>query len=217
MSERQLINSSLSRRRFLLRSAVGATTLNSAGLRVAAASAAGLATLGTAEAASKESPGIVGALTKLDPKAPRRLNLYSLHTKEELSIVYFTHGMYIDENMEALDHLMRDRRAKKSTKMDVNLYDQLLLVQRSFGEDIPLHILSGYRTAETNAKLRKRSTGVAKNSLHMDGRAVDFYIPGITTKNLQKAALDMESGGVGVYSNSGFVHIDTGMVRQWGK
>lgn len=217
MSHRQRSNLTLtSRRRFLLRSTVGTAMLNNAGIRVASLATATLATAAEA-AVTSASPGITGALSSLDPKAERRLNLYSLHTKEELSIVYFTQGKYIDENVQALNYLMRDRRAKKSTSMDVNLYDQLLLIQRAFGEKEPLHVLSGYRTAETNAKLRSRSNGVAKNSLHMEGRAADFYIPGVPLRKLQKAALDLSAGGVGIYSNSSFIHVDTGMVRSWGK
>ncbi|MFT4726932.1 MAG: hypothetical protein ACI9UN_001427 [Granulosicoccus sp.] len=219
MSHSQRTKSSLvSRRRFLLRSTVGAAILNGTGARVAVSAAAALAaTVSTTEAAVRETPSVVGALTTLDPAAPRRLNLYSLHTKEELSIVYFTDGMYIDESVKALNYLMRDRRANKTKVMDVNLYDQLLLIQRTFDNDESIHVLSGYRTAETNAKLRKRSMGVAKNSLHMEGRAADFYIPGVPIKKLQKAALALSSGGVGLYSNSNFIHVDTGMVRNWGK
>lgn len=212
MNHSQRYNSALvSRRRFLLRSTVGAVMLNSAGALAAAS------TLTTGETGGQEAPSVVGALTTLDSEAPRRLNLYSLHTKEELSIVYFTHGMYIDESIKALNYLMRDRRANKTTSMDVNLYDQLLLIQRSFDNNESIHVLSGYRTAETNAKLRRRSTGVAKNSLHMEGRAADFYIPGVPIKKLQTAALALGSGGVGMYSNSNFIHVDTGMVRNWGK
>ncbi|MFT6301014.1 MAG: hypothetical protein ACJAY2_000191 [Pseudomonadales bacterium] len=191
--------------------------LNSTGARVAVSAASTLLVTSTVEAAVEETPSVVGALTALDPAAPRHLNLYSLHTKEELSIVYFTHGMYIDENIKALNYLMRDRRANKTTSMDVNLYDQLLLIQRTFDSNEAIHVLSGYRTAETNAKLRRRSTGVAKNSLHMEGRAADFYIPGVPVKKLQKVALGLSSGGVGLYSKSNFIHVDTGMVRHWGK
>ncbi|MFT6876318.1 MAG: hypothetical protein ACI9XK_002766 [Granulosicoccus sp.] len=218
MSHCQRSNSTLaSRRQFLLRSSVGAAMLNSTGARVAVSAASTLLVTSTVEAAVEETPSVVGALTALDPAAPRHLNLYSLHTKEELSIVYFTHGMYIDENIKALNYLMRDRRANKTTSMDVNLYDQLLLIQRTFDSNEAIHVLSGYRTAETNAKLRRRSTGVAKNSLHMEGRAADFYIPGVPVKKLQKVALGLSSGGVGLYSKSNFIHVDTGMVRHWGK
>lgn len=217
MSHRQRSKTTLvSRRQFLLRSTLGTAMLNSAGVRLAATAAATLGTA-TAQAAVDEPSGVIGALTKLDPKAERRLNLYSLHTKEELNIVYFSQGAYIDANIQALNYLMRDRRANETTTMDVNLYDQLLLIQRNLGGEDPIHILSGYRTAETNAKLRRRSTGVAKNSLHMEGRAADFYIPGVPLRKLQKTALDLSAGGVGMYSNSSFIHVDTGMVRNWGK
>ena len=218
MAHRQQSNSTLvSRRQFLIRSSVGAALLNNTGAKIAASAVATLATVGSTEAVADDSPGVKGALEVLDPMAERSLNLYSLHTKEELSIVYFTHGMYIDENMAALNYLMRDRRANESTTMDVNLYDQLFLIQKEFDRPEPIHVLSGYRTAETNAKLRKRSKGVSKYSLHMEGRAADFYIPGVPTKTLQSAALDLSAGGVGLYSNSNFIHVDTGMVRSWGK
>lgn len=206
-----------SRRRFLLRSSIGAAALlNSTGARVVAGVAAS-AVASVAHAASEPNPELPAALAALDNKAPRRLDLYSLHTKEELSVVYFTHGMYIDENIQALDHLMRDRRANVSTSMDIKLYDQLFLLQSKFEGKGPLHILSGYRTPETNAKLRRRSNGVAKNSLHIEGRAVDFYLPGVPVKTLRSAAVDLDAGGVGIYSRSGFVHIDTGAIRRWGK
>lgn len=206
-----------SRRRFLLRSSIGAAALlNSTGAHVVAGVAAS-AVASVAHAASEPNPELPAALAALDNKAPRRLDLYSLHTKEELSVVYFTHGMYIDENIQALDHLMRDRRANVSTSMDIKLYDQLFLLQSKFEGKGPLHILSGYRTPETNAKLRRRSNGVAKNSLHIEGRAVDFYLPGVPVKTLRSAAVDLDAGGVGIYSRSGFVHIDTGAIRRWGK
>ncbi len=153
---------------------------------------------------------------KLDPVASRRLHLVNVHTREELDIVYFTHGMYIDENMAQLNHLMRDRRANVATAIDTNLYDQLLRLQIALGITDPVHVLSGYRTPETNAKLRRRSSGVAKFSLHMEGRAADIYIPGIPVKKLRNAALSLQAGGVGLYSRSNFIHLDTGAVRHWG-
>ncbi len=206
-----------SRRRFLLRSSIGAAALlNSTGARVIAGAATSVAAT-AAHSANEADAELPAALAALDNKAPRRLDLYSLHTKEELSVVYFTHGMYIDENIQALNHLMRDRRANVATSMDIKLYDQLFLVQSKFEGKGPLHILSGYRTPETNAKLRRRSNGVAKNSLHIEGRAVDFYLPGVSVKTLRSAAVDLDAGGVGIYSRSGFIHIDTGAIRRWGK
>ena len=204
------------RRRFLMRTTAGAVAMGTAGGRVVTGAASLLAANAAQAALSQELPKATSML-QLDVMEPRRLHLYSLHTKEELSVVYFTHGMYIDENIHALNHLMRDRRANVSHPIDLDVYDQLLLLQRRFNSKHPIHILSGYRTAETNAKLRSRSSGVAKRSLHMEGRAADFYIPGVGIRKVQQAALELKAGGVGLYSSSNFVHIDTGMVRNWGK
>lgn len=145
----------------------------------------------------------------------RRLRLINDHTWEKLDIVYWTHGVYVDESLIAINKLMRDHRANEIMPMDIKLIDQLHRLQNQLDTPEQLHILSGYRTPATNAKLRKRSSGVAKYSLHMEARAADIYIPGIKTRTLQKTALAMESGGVGYYGRSGFVHIDTGRVRHW--
>ena len=158
-----------------------------------------------------------GAARAEVPAAERRLNLVNTHTWERLDIVYFTHGMYIDESLTAISHLMRDHRAEEECTMDRYLFDDLARLHASLDTDEPLHLLSGYRTPATNAKLRQRSKGVAKYSLHMEGRAADIYVPGIPTRTLQQAALAMEAGGVGYYARSGFVHIDTGRIRNWGR
>ncbi len=171
---------------------------------------------GTAVSTALTGHAYAASVPELDPKASRRIRLVNAHTWEKLNVVYFTHGIYIDENIQQLNHLMRDRRANASFDMDTALFDQLLRVQMALGTEEPVHILSGYRTPETNAKLRRRSPGVAKFSLHMEGRAADIYIPGIPVEKLHQAAMDMHAGGVGLYSNSNFVHMDTGTVRHWG-
>lgn len=153
----------------------------------------------------------------LEKMASRRLHVVNEHTSEDLEVVYYTHGIYIDENLKHLNYLMRDRRANVSKPIDPNVYDQLFALWLKFDTKEPVHVLSGYRTPETNAKLRQRSSGVAKYSLHMEGRAADFYIPGIPVHQLQKAAIDLKAGGVGLYSKSNFVHVDTGGIRHWGR
>lgn len=158
-----------------------------------------------------------GALATLSENAARRLHLLNRHTGDDVDLVYFVDGIYIQRSLAAFNNLMRDRRANIATDMDVNLYDQLFLLRSQLKTDKPVHILSGYRTPETNAKLRKRSSGVAKYSLHMEGRAADLYVPGFKTRQIQQAARGLEAGGVGIYSNSGFVHMDTGKVRYWGR
>lgn len=146
----------------------------------------------------------------------RRLNLVNDHTGEHLDIVYATRGMFIDESLQSIAHLMRDHRANKERAMDTKLLDLMFQIQSALAVDEPLHVLSGYRTPETNAALRKRSNGVARYSLHMEGKAADIHVPGVKTRTLQSTALELAAGGVGYYGRSGFVHVDTGAVRSWG-
>ena len=150
------------------------------------------------------------------PSPDRRLRVLNDHTGEWLDIVYHAKGRYLDEALVEINHLMRDHRAEQERVMDPYLLDDLARLHGGLGTDEPLHLLSGYRTPETNARLRKRSSGVAKYSLHMEGRAADIYVPGVPTKTLHERAVAMQSGGVGYYGRSGFVHVDTGRIRRWG-
>ncbi len=203
-TQRPLIDS---RRRFLRRAA-GASVLACAGGVSPAAFAA-------AEAPADDGWQAVGAASDGLPDE-RRLRLVNRHTGERLDTAYVTRGMYIDESLESIAHLMRDHRANEERLMDPDLLDILFRVQQQLAVDAPLHVLSGYRTPGTNAALRKRSNGVARYSLHMEARAADIYVPGVKTRDLQAAALSLEAGGVGYYGKSGFVHVDTGRVRNWG-
>jgi len=168
--------------------------------------------LGAGAAAMAMGTGSVSAAMKLPE---RRIRLANAHTWEKLDIVYWADGDYIPEAMDEISHLMRDHRANRSKAMDAGLIDQLHVLVDALGTRERVHVLSGYRTPETNAALRKRSNGVAKYSLHMEAKAMDFNIPGITAKNIRNAAVAMKAGGVGYYASSGFVHIDTGRVRSW--
>lgn len=60
-----------------------------------------------------------------------------------------------------------------------------------------------------------RGGGVAKRSLHMDGKAIDVRLPGVPLADLRDAALSLGMGGVGFYPREQFVHVDTGPVRRW--
>jgi len=162
----------------------------------------------------------LGALAVAGPAAAlslpeRRLNMANAHTWEKLDLVYWADGAYIQESLDAIDHLMRDHRADKVKAIDIDLIDQLYILYTALDTKERVHVLSGYRTPETNAALRKRSRGVAKYSLHMEARAMDINIPGTDPKAIQQTALAMKAGGVGYYARSGFVHIDTGNVRNW--
>lgn len=146
---------------------------------------------------------------------PRRLRLVNAHTWEKLDLVYWAENEYLQPSIDQLNHLLRDHRAGVSFDMDFKLFDYLHSLYKNLDTDQRVHILSGYRTPATNARLRKRSNGVAKNSLHMSGRALDINIPSIKTSHVQKTALKMQRGGVGYYAKAGFVHIDTGNFRHW--
>ena len=170
---------------------------------------------GSVGVSSFAAPALASALTVPAKEPDRKLRLVNAHTWEKLDIVFWTDGMHIDESMSEISYLMRDHRANESITIDTQLIDDLYNLYQLLDTDERIHILSGYRTQATNAKLRKRSNGVAKYSLHMEGKAVDLNVPGKTADQIRLAALSMKSGGVGYYPSSGFVHIDTGNVRAW--
>ena len=111
--------------------------------------------------------------------------------------------------------MLRDHRSDELTAMDPSLLDLLYNLQQKTQGHGPFHVISGYRSPSTNNKLRKNSKGVAKKSLHMQGRAIDIRLPGSELKTLQHAALSLQAGGVGYYPKSNFIHLDTGRVRFW--
>ena len=145
----------------------------------------------------------------------KRLALYNIHTGERVEAVYWADGRYVGEEMARLERLLRDYRTGETHPIDLKLYDLLHVLQSRLGTEGVYHIISGYRSPKTNAMLRKHSRGVAKRSLHMQGRAIDIRLQGVDLATLRKTALQMRRGGVGYYPKSGFVHVDTGRVRQW--
>lgn len=145
----------------------------------------------------------------------RSLSFYNTHTNERLSVCYFRNGAYCPDAMARINHILRDHRTGGIKAMDPALLDLLVSVTRHLGCGTPFHIISGYRSPQTNALLRKRTTGVAKNSYHLLGRAIDIRLPGCDTRQLRKVCLDLKGGGVGYYPRSDFVHLDTGAFRAW--
>ncbi|MDH3597082.1 MAG: DUF882 domain-containing protein [Rhodospirillales bacterium] len=146
----------------------------------------------------------------------RDLALVSLHTGERLSITYARAGSYVPEALHEIDHVLRDWRTGEAVAMDRDLLDLLFALRRKVASMAPLEIISGYRSPKTNAQLSAESGGVAKRSLHMRGMAVDVRLPDRELALLHRAARELEAGGVGLYSKSGFIHVDTGRVRYWG-
>lgn len=145
-----------------------------------------------------------------------QLSLYNLHTGEHLKIVYRRGDQYIPAAVARLDHFLRDSRTQNVADLDPRLFDLLHDLDASAGHpNGEIDIVCGYRTAWSNNYLRRRSGGVAKHSMHVQGKAIDIRIPGVPTRTLRDVALRMHRGGVGYYPKSHFVHVDTGRVRQW--
>jgi uncharacterized protein YcbK (DUF882 family) len=147
----------------------------------------------------------------------RTLSLYEIHTKESLTVTYKRDGKYDEEALKKLNHFMRDWRADEETKMDPELIDLIWTLHQRLGSQKPIHLVSGYRSATTNANLRRRGGGQARKSQHILGKAADLHFPDVPVKKLRASALVQEVGGVGYYPTSGvpFVHVDTGRVRMW--
>jgi uncharacterized protein YcbK (DUF882 family) len=144
------------------------------------------------------------------------LLLYNTHTAERIDIVYRRGEAYIPEATAKLDFFLRDHRTGDVRHFDPRLYDILSDLTASVGRPGgEIDIVCGYRTSSTNESLRAHTTGVARNSLHIQAEAVDLRMPGIDTLKLRKAALALARGGVGYYPHSDFIHLDVGRVRQW--
>jgi uncharacterized protein YcbK (DUF882 family) len=137
------------------------------------------------------------------------------HTGESFSGAYRIGDKYLPEAFRQINHIMRDFRTGDVKMIDPHLVDLMYWLHYMSGSSEPFEIVSGYRSPETNARLRRASSGVAKRSLHMEGRAVDLRLEDTALSRLRKLAIDMKAGGVGFYPRSNFIHIDTGRVRQW--
>jgi uncharacterized protein YcbK (DUF882 family) len=147
----------------------------------------------------------------------RTITMHHIHTDEDITITYKREGRYDEAALQKLDWFLRDWRRSEQTGMDPHLIDLVWEVQRESGTKDPIWVVCGYRSPQTNAMLRHRSSGVARFSQHMLGRAMDFYIPGIPLEQLRVIGLRLARGGVGFYPSSGspFVHMDTGSIRMW--
>ena len=147
----------------------------------------------------------------------RRLKMYSRRTSESLDVIYWIEGDYIKDALTEVNWFMRDWRRDQSRAIDTRTVDIIAATQQLLDTSTPFLMLSGYRTAETNALLRKRSRSVAKKSLHIKGQAADLRMQGKSVRQVARAAASCAAGGVGRYSRSNFVHIDCGEKRLWGR
>jgi uncharacterized protein YcbK (DUF882 family) len=150
---------------------------------------------------------------KLDQ--PRELSFYHTHTGKNLSVVYHDGESHLSPVLHEINQFLSDFRTGEIYPIDPQLLDALYLLQHKTGVENKFEVISGYRSPKTNAKLRNKSKGVAKRSLHMQGKAIDIRLVGVNSKKLRDTAIAMKVGGVGYYRRSDFIHLDTGRVRHW--
>ena len=147
----------------------------------------------------------------------RKLKMISDKTGERIDTIYWIDGGYIPEALHEIDVLMRDWRRNEIKPIDLRTIDILAASHGMLDTAEPFRLMSGYRSAKTNAMLRRQSRSVSKNSLHITGQAADVRLGTRSVRQLAKAAQKCKSGGVGKYSRSNFVHLDCGPVRLWGR
>lgn len=142
--------------------------------------------------------------------------MYSGRTGERIDMVYWIEGEYIKDSVREITHFMRDWRTDQTKQIDLRTVDIMAAAHNLLDVNEPYMLLSGYRSPQTNAMLRSRSRGVARNSLHMKGQAADLRLNSRSVSQMARAAAACKAGGVGTYSRSNFVHMDCGDVRSWG-
>lgn len=157
-------------------------------------------------------PSAYAAQTRVGEK---RLSLLNLHTGERAKAVYWAQGRYLPDALQVFEKVLRDHRSGEKHPIDPELFDFMQFLNHQMENQKEFQVISGYRSPSTNAALSARSQGVAKKSLHMQGKAIDIRLPGVPLNILRKAAISLNAGGVGYYPASDFIHLDTGNVRYW--
>ncbi|KAA6209805.1 YcbK family protein [Avibacterium paragallinarum] len=147
---------------------------------------------------------------------PKVLSFRNINTGEKFSGEFDPQKGFSVENLKKLDYLLRDKRNNQVHKIDPKLFNKFYQIQTRLGlKNTEIQIICGYRSAKSNAAMRKKSRGVASNSYHIRGQAIDFRINEVALAKLKKTAESLNNGGVGYYPKSNFIHIDTGPVRTW--
>ncbi|MEM9370036.1 MAG: DUF882 domain-containing protein [Pseudomonadota bacterium] len=147
----------------------------------------------------------------------RSVHLVNNRTHEWVNTVYWVEGDYVPDAMEAINHLMRDWRAEEVISIDRRTIDIISATHRLLECTEPFEVVSGYRSPRTNAQLRRRNRGVARKSYHVRGMAADLKLKSRSVRQIARAGKALDAGGVGSYSRSQFVHLDSGPVRDWGR
>ncbi|HEX6260618.1 MAG TPA: DUF882 domain-containing protein [Woeseiaceae bacterium] len=165
-------------------------------------------------------PGVLLAVLLLSPEPAlsideRKLSFYHTHTARRLDVVYARGGEYIGSALADIEDFLSDFRTGDRKSIDPELLDLIYEVREAVDSDGTFEVISAYRSPQTNEMLRGKSSGVAQNSQHMIGKAIDVRLQGVDLEQFRDAAIAMQRGGVGYYAESNFVHLDTGRVRRW--
>ena len=145
----------------------------------------------------------------------RSLSFHHTHTGEQLTVVYWQDGVYLNTALAEINHFLRDFRTDEAATMDPELLDLLHTVYQRTGSQGHFEVISAYRSPRTNEMLRANSTGVAKKSQHLLGKAIDVRLTDVPISELRSVAYELQRGGIGFYKASNFVHLDTGRFRTW--
>lgn len=161
------------------------------------------------------APSVQAAALRMPGAGSFKIAFRHQHTGETFNGTYRVGDRYLPDAFEDINYALRDFRTNEAFPIDPRLIDIMFHLHHNADVANPFEILSGYRSPKTNKMLSRLSEGVAKNSLHMTGQAIDIRLPGFSSWNLRKVAVNLKAGGVGYYKNSNFVHIDTGRFRVW--
>lgn len=162
------------------------------------------------------STGLVSPALAWGGGTAYRVSFRNEHTGENFAGVYRVGNKYLPEAFERINYVLRDHRQNEIFPIDPRAIDIVAIVHSATGSQNPYSLLSGYRSPRTNSSLRSNSEGVAKNSLHLSGQAIDVRLNGVNASRIRDLAMRLNAGGVGYYPRSGFVHMDSGSVRHWG-
>lgn len=173
--------------------------------------AAGATTVGAMAAPSFPMPAI--ALPTASYK--RSLACHNLRTGDKLDIVYWADGQYLPGASREIARVLRDGRTDEVHAIDHRLVDLMARLRSTLRSSEPIQVVCGYRSPETNEMLHETTEGVAVNSLHMYGEAVDLRVVDRPLRYVHRVAVGLKAGGVGYYPRSNFVHVDVGAVRYW--
>jgi len=159
--------------------------------------------------------GVLLPLNSMSSVGQRSLSFYHTHTHETLEVTYSVGGEYVESALEEINDFLADFRSGDEIVIDPLLLDLIYDVRASLYSNGTYEVISAYRSPKTNEKLRSKSSGVAKKSQHLLGKAIDVRLRNVDSRDLRDAALKIKRGGVGYYKKSDFVHMDTGRVRRW--